>query len=71
MSVVSTSLRWGEKAFTAIALLCTLAALWAWVQAALAWGSAEVFTNALLWTILTLVAWGPSFTIEWVRNRGA
>jgi len=71
MSVVSSSLRWGEKAFTVLALLFTLVALWAWLQAVLAWGSPGAFADALLWTLLTLVAWGPSVTIEWVRNRGA
>ena len=70
MPVVSTSLRWGEKAFTALGVVFALAALWMWLQAILAWGDAYALSQALAWTVLTLAVFAPAFVIEYIRNRG-
>ena len=69
MSVATSALSWGEKAFQTLGILCALIALWMWVQALLAWGTPGAFASALMWTVITVVATLPTAAIR--RIRGA
>lgn len=70
MSVTSRSLRYADYTARAVAVLCSLGALYLWAQSLLWWGDAMAMASALTWTLVALVVWGVVMLAEWVRNRG-
>lgn len=70
MGVVQAILKVANYAFTAVALLSGLAALWFWYEAIKWWGSPGAMATALTWTVVTVVLFACVIGIEYLQNKG-
>lgn len=72
MSLIHRTLTLGNWAFSALAFLLSLIALWAWVQAlVLGSGGPSQSANAFVWSCFAVMVWGVVVAIEWAQNQGA
>jgi len=69
MSAVSKSLQIGNYAFTAIAVICLLITVYAWLEALFLWGGSYAYAEAIVWTAVTIIASVPSLVIDYIQTR--
>jgi len=71
MTLVQTTLRFGNYATSAVFLLLAAGSLVTWARAILYWGSPQPYATAMLWSLFTVVGLGAVIFVEWLQNGGA